>query len=84
MNKTTIVNNALEKYIIMNTDLSPNYRRDAVILKYDLSCNAWDDVLDRSNSYFLGIIYDAVKRLITDSPNNDYNDILREIEERDD
>jgi hypothetical protein len=84
MNKTAVVKTALETYIISNTDLSPNYRRDALVLSYDLSGNTLEEVLDNSNSYFLGIIYDAISRLIADSPNDSYSGILREIEQRDD
>jgi len=74
MEKNNIVQNALEKYIINNTDLSPNYRRDAILLKFDL--------LSKNNSYFNGIMCDSIQRAISDSPNENtiYNDILAEIE----
>jgi len=82
MEKNNIVQNALEKYIINNTDLSPNYRRDAILLKFDLSYNLLEDILSKNNSYFNGIMCDSIQRAISDSPNENtiYNDILAEIE----
>lgn len=84
MNKNIIAQNALEKYIIINTDLPHNYRRDAILLKYDLSYNVWEHVLSKNNSYFNVIICDSTQRAISDSPNENYSDILSEIEKIDD
>ena len=84
MNKNKIVQQALETYIINNTELSPNYRRDAIFLKYDLSYNVWENVLANSNSYFLNLMCDSLERYIKHSPNKEVNDILMEIEKIDD
>ena len=80
MKKNIIVQNAIETYIINNTELSPNYRRDAALLKCDLSYNVWENVLADSNSYFLSIMSDALERLNSDYRNDNYSDILREVE----
>jgi hypothetical protein len=80
MDKNNIVQKALDTYIINNTNLSPNYRRDAILLKYDLSYNTWEHVLNESNSYFLSILTHSVEKLMADSPNEQHRAILEDVE----
>ena len=77
--KITIIQNALEKYIVNDTSQSANYRRGAVILKNDLSQAIWDDLANYS-SYFLCMIHDALKRLNAETPNNEYENMLTDID----
>jgi hypothetical protein len=78
--KISIIQNALEKYIVNDTSQSPNYRRGAVILKHGLSTVAWDDIANHS-SYFLCMMHDALKKLNLETPNEDYEHMLTEIDD---
>jgi hypothetical protein len=80
MDKNNIVQKALDTYIINNTNLSPNYRRDAILLKYDLSYNTWEHVLNENNSYFLSILTHSVEKLMADYPNEQHRAILEDVE----
>jgi hypothetical protein len=77
--KIVIVRNAIKKYIITDKSINPNYRRGAIILKLDLLESVWDDIANYS-SYFLCIIYNAMKSLYSENPIEEYENMLAEID----
>jgi hypothetical protein len=76
--KIAIVQNALEKYIVGDANLPPNYRKNAEILKKSLFSAVWNDI-DNNNLYFLCMIQDSLKKLNSENPNDNYENMISEI-----
>ena len=78
--RVLVLQQAIETYIVNDTALGGNYRRDALLLMFNLSNSSWNDIFIDINDYFLSIIYAAIQKLNEKTPKDEYNDMLKEIE----